>query len=119
MKKNYIVEKMGKTRTRYTFTEKNGKNESICFDLSRIESDGKKGSLPYLWKKAGYIDRILKSRWILEVFCTEEDGSCWGRYNPQIIPGTNKINFDWMLEATEENRQKLIDEVYRLAFIAA
>lgn len=29
--------------------------------------------------------------------------------------GCSKLNFEWLLEATEENRQKIIDEIYRRA----
>lgn len=38
-------------------------------------------------------------------------------YNPQL-KRMYEINFDWIFEATEENLQKLIDEVWRLFSIA-
>ena len=122
MKRNYTVEKRSAYRELITFEGVNSKNEKIQLELTRCESEGKAGSLPYLWKKNGRMDRILKNWWCLSTFATEDagNGSCWGRYNPQDkISEDGKrrvIDFGWMLEATEENREKLIAEVERLAF---
>ena len=120
--RKYTVEKMSETRELITFEGVNSKNEKIQMELTRCESEGKAGSLPYLWKKKRYMDRILKNWWCLSTFATEDagNGTCWGRYNPQEkISEDGKrrvINFEWMFEATEENRKKLIEEVERLAF---
>lgn len=118
MKKEYIAEYQGGTRTLYSFTEPNAKGERIQFELTACHNPGDKNSLPYLWKKHKFIDRVLETWWNLQVYVTNENG-CFGRYNPTVkLSEDGKrqvINFDWMLEATEENKQKLIDEVYRLA----
>lgn len=118
MLKDYeVVRQSGKT-TLYSFTDRNAKGEKIQFELTPCSNPGGKNSLPYLWKKHGFIDRVLETWWSLQVYVTDKEG-CWGCYNPTeklSDDGTRKvINFDWMLEATEENKQKLIDEVFRLA----
>lgn len=120
--RKYTVEKFGRNRELLTFEELNAKGEKIQLELTRCENSGAVHSLPYIWKKAGYINRILETYWSLSTYATEDGGkgTCWGRYNPQEKPSEDgkrrAINFDWMFEATEENREKLIAEVERLAF---
>jgi len=52
----------------------------------------------------------------------ETENNCYGIYNPQSKRSDdgkrNVINFDWIFEATEENKQKLLEEVYN-RFMAA
>lgn len=49
--------------------------------------------------------------WSVQVYVEDSEGNCFGSYNPIIING--KINFEWLFEATEDNKQKLINEVYK------
>ena len=114
---NYKIEKFGETRELYTFEEKNSKGEKIQIEfLKCIPDNSSKNSLPNLWLEHGYIDRLLNSYWCVQVYATQEDGLCLGRYNPTIKKGTNKIDFDWTLEATEENKQKLLNEIIKRAY---
>lgn len=111
------IEEQGKARTRYTLNGTNKIGGTTIIDLMKCEPDNtSKHSLPVLWEKNGFIDRILPNYWSVEVFAYDDKGSCWGKFNPQVIPGKNKINFEWMLEATEDNRQKLLNEVCKLAY---
>lgn len=109
----YRVEQITDTRTRYHVLHKNDKGESLLIEITECE-----GTSPRLWFKMGYIDHLLKSYLSLVTYCTDSEGGCWGRYNPQIKPSAdgkrNVINFDWMFENTEENKQRLIDECIRL-----
>lgn len=118
MKKEYTTEMRSKTRTYHEFKEPNAKGEKIAFEFVKCENPGGKNSLPYLWKKNGYIDRILETYWSVDTYATDASG-CWGRYNPtEKISNDGKrlvLDFDWVLEATEENKQKIIDEIYRRA----
>lgn len=117
--RNYKVEKFGKTRELLTFIEKNKKGERIEVEITKCEDSDFKNSLPKLWKRYGYIDRVLPTYWSIDVCATDDNGT-WGRYNPQIKlseDGRRQVlNFDWMFEATPENKEKLITEVERLAF---
>lgn len=118
MRKEYTTEMRSKTRTYYEFTDPNAKGEKIAFEFIKCENPGGKNSLPYLWNKNGYIDRILETYWSVNTYVTDANG-CWRRYNPtERISDDGKrlvLDFDWVLEATEENKQKIINEIYRRA----
>ena len=118
MRKDYTIEQMAETRWFYTFTDTNGKGEKIIIELDKCEDwKENKKSLPKLWKKYGYIDRVLETYWSIQTYIKDTEGNSYGMYNPQVKRENGKpvINFDWMFEATEENKEKLIKEVYRLA----
>lgn len=118
MRKEYTVEQMAETRWFYTFTEPNAKGETLVIELSKCSNPGGNNALPVLWKKHGFIDRVLETSWSISTYVRDTEGKCYGRYNPQIKPHKCEINFDWMFEATEENKVKLIDETFRLFSIA-
>ncbi len=115
MKKEYTVEHIAETRWFYTFTEPNAKGEKVVIELCKCTNPGGNNAIPVLWEKHGYMDRVLETYWSIQTFVTDTEGCSYERYNPQVKPGGSKINFNWMFEATEENKQKLINEVYRLA----
>ena len=115
----------------YRFTEQNKKGETIEFSIERCGDWNKpidKNSLPYLWKKNGYIDRVLPNYWHVSTYATDKKGNCYGVYNPQekhlirkdkngnTIESRMVIDFDFMFEATEENKQKIIAEIEKRAF---
>lgn len=103
-------------RIRYRFEEKNAKGEEILVELISCTRDPGSRSLPIFWKKHGLIDRVLDS-WVgVNTYVTSEDGTCRGTYNPQESGIGHKINFDWMLEDTQENRARIIAEICRRAF---
>lgn len=115
---NYTIEKYTEHLTKIYITEKNGKDESLMIELSECTNPGGKNSLPYLWYKAGYTDKILDTYLFVDTSCTDSEGNCYHRYNSQTKRSDdgkrNVINFDWMFENTEENKQKLINECIRL-----
>jgi hypothetical protein len=59
-----------------------------------------------------------ETHWSISTYVTDTEGNCYGRYNPQSkISEDGKrtvLNFDWMFEATEENKEKLLNEVYKV-----
>jgi len=103
-------------RKEYTFT--NSKQEKIIVVLTETEHDrtNKKG-LMNLWVKSGLMERFIPKTINIATYVYEINGDCVGKYNPQIVPGKNKINFAWMLESTPENERKIIEEIKRLAEI--
>lgn len=115
---NYTIEKYTEHLTKIYITEKNGKDESLMIELLECTNPGGKNSLPYLWYKAGYTDKILDTYLSVDTSCTDSEGNCYHRYNPQTKRSDNGkrnvINFDWMFESTEENKQKLINECISL-----
>lgn len=114
----YTIEKGNGSLTWIYITEPNRKEETLTIELSECKNPGGKNALPYLWYKAGYTDKILDAYLCIHTYCTDSEGKCYGRYNPQTKESEdgkrNVINFDWMFENTEENKQKLINEVIRL-----
>lgn len=108
------IETMLRNRIRYSFERKNTKGERIVVELTRINCSDH--NLMKLWVQHGYMKQMLLSYWSIDVYVHDRDGYCWGRYNPQIRKDTRKINFDWILEATEENKEKILEEVRRRAY---
>ena len=96
------------------FDGENKNGERIDVELSRINAEG--SSIMNSWVKNGYIPKALPTWWSITVYVTDKDGNCYGRYNPQELPESHKINFNWVLEGTEENRIKILEEIERLAF---
>lgn len=117
-KNNYTVKQLVPTVLWFTFNEKNKKGEELTIELTLCTDSDSKNSLPKLWHKNGYIDRVLDTYWAVSTCVKDSEGRSWGKYNPQTKlsedGGRMVINFDWMMEATEENKEKLIDEVYRI-----
>ena len=103
-------------RVRYTFADKTRNGESLIVELIRCENLGGPHSIPNLWKDHGYIDRILENFIGTDVFATDEEGNCRRRYDPQLSKDGRRINFDWILEDTPENRDRIIAEICRRAF---
>lgn len=115
---NYTVEKVNGNITLIKITEPNTKGEMLVIELVECTNPCGKNSLPYLWKKHGYTDRVLETYLSIHTHCTDSENNCYHRYNPQIKLSEdgkrNVINFDWMFENTEENKEKLINECIRL-----
>lgn len=118
MKKEYTVEQMAGTRWFYTFIEPNTKGEKLVIELCKCTNLGGNNALPVLWKKHGYIDRVLETYWSISTYIKDTEGNSYGMYNPQHkLREDGKgmvIDFNWMFEATEENKEKLLDEVFRI-----
>ena len=70
----------------------------------------------------------MPNYWHVSTYATDKKGDCYGVYNPQekhfirkdkngkTIESRMVIDFDFMLEATEENKQKIIAEIEKRAF---
>lgn len=114
----YTIEKRSNTRTLYNVIDQNSKKETLSIEIVECKNLGGNNALPVLWQKNGYIDRVLDTYLCLDVYCYDSEAMCWGRYNPQVkLSEDGKrqvINFDWMFEATEENKLKLVNESIRL-----
>lgn len=112
------VESIPAARTVYTFARSTAAGESLVVEFSRCESSNTRGDCARLWYKHGYTSRILPTYWAVSTYATDADNNCRGRYNP-TIGADGKLDFAWVLEATEENRTKLLNEIMRRAGINA
>ena len=120
MNKEYTIKQNSETTWFYYFKEANEKGETFIIELSKCTNSGSNNALPVLWKKNGYIDRVLETYWCLNTYVTDTERNCYGRYNPQHKLSEDKkrevLNFDWMFEATDENKEKLLDEALKIFY---
>ena len=114
----YKINKVADNRFFIEFNTKNQKCETLTIELTKCFDNESNNSLPKLWFKNGYTDRILKSYWSVNTYVKDSEGRSWGRYNIQNKLSEDgkrsEINFDWMFEATEENKYKILNEIYKL-----
>lgn len=129
---NVEVEEMAAgNRWWITFGEKTPRGEQLMVELTRCEADPKdKKALPYVAKKNGWSDKPLSSWWSVQTYTTDDRGHGIDLYNPTIksesyetYKGANLVrrcryvaDFNWWLEATEENARKLLEEIERRAY---
>ena len=73
-----------------------------------------KNDLANLWVKHGYIDRFLPTTAHIQTYYTDNNNNCYGYYNIQHKRHSNKVDFDYMLEATPENINRLLAECIRM-----
>lgn len=111
----YTIEKMSEIREFYHFNDRNSKGERIEVEFVKIENNHK-GHLINLWYKKGFIKKQLENYWHITVYAYDKEGTCYGKYNPQIFPHVAKINFDWILEATEENKKRILHEIIKRTY---
>ena len=127
--RKYVKENRAEQRVVYTFKEQNALNETIVVEINKVFVNNKdKNSLPKLWKKEGYTEKLYDSYIFLESYAIDKNGMSYGKYNPtiktkrQYDPYTKKlisynvINFDNIYEVSEENIKRLLGMVERIAF---
>lgn len=114
MKVDFIAEKMGFRVKRtgeysalYCYDKPNGLGETLEVEVGLSYDCNLKNSLPKLWKKWGWTRHVYKTWWSVRTFVY--NGNCIRDYNPTIYG--RGINFRWLLEATEENFEKILAEI--------
>ena len=108
------------------FNETNAKGEEITLNIKKCVPDLKyKKSLMNVWVKAGFLEKPLETYWSTDTSVNKPDGTCYRAYDPQLIDykkydskgnvveSRYVINFDWILEATPENYDKIVAEEER------
>lgn len=112
----YEVENKGYGSIWITVLGENAKKETMIIEIIPCKNTGGSNSLPNLWHKNGYTDKVMETYICCSTYVTDSEGSCRGAYDPtsKYDGKRNVINFDWLLEDTEENRQKIINECIRL-----
>lgn len=109
------IEKMNQKGTRefYYFNDRNHKDEKIEVEFVKIENNH---NLINIWYKKCFIKEQLESYWHVTVYVYDKEGNCYGKYNPQILPHGTGINFDWILEATKENKERILNEIIKRTY---
>ena len=118
---DYTIAENG-NRKIITFLEKNNLKEKMIIELTKCHASKNKNgnidkkSLPYLWYKNGYINRILMDYIGVNTYVYDSEGNCYMKYNVQVKNDNksrrNVINFNYMLENKKENEKKLIELCY-------
>ena len=72
-----------------------------------------KNTIPELWFKNGYTNKVLNKYMCISTYCRDKDGIFSAKFNPQI-KGIHEIDFDYMLESNQENLKKLIDKTIEM-----
>lgn len=91
----------------------NGKGETLVIQVTECKNPGGAHSIPRQWHKLGYTATELQTWWSVDTYVTDANGNCWGKYNPQHIPGKHQLNFKCVKEATPANLRELLKEVAR------
>lgn len=125
----WIKEPAPSAYQRYWFTAKetNAKGEALVIEATECRHNLKdKKCLMNLWAKNGFIKEPLESYWSISTYVTDTEGNCRLAYNPscyfytqrdskgKVIISNTRIDFDWLLTATEENLQKMLAECARM-----
>lgn len=94
--------------------------EGLLVDIKTVKHERKPNDLMTIWVKEGYLPEFLETTLHVDTEYTTkgEDGwdICTGNtFNPYIKyrDGRPVVNFDWVLEATPENEQRIIKEIER------
>lgn len=136
----YTVEQLSPSRWFIRFRTDKGQNLTV--ELGRIETPEKltKSDLMYMWVKNKRLPAPLPTWWDVKVYAYDSEGYCYHWFNPQVKEITEQhtetvypafnwqkpekvtkttrrcvINFNWVIEATEQNAKKILDEVEKMA----
>lgn len=110
-----------KSTSIYQISECNSLGETLTIEIVKCTSDNnRKNSLPNLWVKHGFTDTLFNSYWNVTTYVYDSKGNCRMKYNPQVKWSDDQkcyvINFNYMCEATEENKKMLINEIIKRFF---
>lgn len=105
------VKEMAENCRWFVYVEPNENDLEFLIELTFCYPDNKsQNSLPNRWFKNGFIGRVLENYIAIDTYLTTEK-CCVSGDNPTVIKQGNRdvINFENMLEITEENVKYLIE----------
>ena len=101
------IEQITPTRTYYYV------GNNFIIELTNVYFDKQvRTDLMTQWVKAGYLPHRMSSYISVTTYFTDKAGNCTGKCNPQYNK-EHKLNFEYVLEVTEENTIKLLRECIR------
>ena len=112
----FVTKSVNKCTGAITFTSLDGKFQifvSCCTHDLKCKYD-----LMNLWKKAGYINKVLLTHICIDTEFTDDNNNCYGWYNITHKRSCDKkrtvIDFDYLREWNDENIRELVAECIRL-----
>lgn len=107
----------------YDMPTKDGERLQVAF--IRSINDHSSASLADSWFREGKTPTRLETWWSVTTYCYGERG-CTSKYNPTMIRSIHHNekgdyvvpvnNYEWILEATEENMERILAEIERQTF---
>jgi hypothetical protein len=100
----------------WEYPKQNKKGESLTVEVNSCYNEKSPRCLPVLWYKNGWTDRLILNYWSVRSYVHDPDGNCYGRYDFTKLSDDGKsrvIDFDWILENTIENLEKMVAEMLR------
>ena len=86
----------------------------LTVEVCTTEHSGIKGGAMDVYVKNGWIDHFMDKTLGVQTYFKLPDGTKVGElFNPTIknVGSKREIDFDWLLEATPENEQRILDEI--------
>lgn len=100
----------------WDYAKKNKKGERLTISINCCYNEKSEHCLPMLWYRAGYTDRLILNYLSLDTYVYLPNGECCRRYDFTKESEDGKrltIDFDWVLEQSEENLEKMVKEILR------
>ena len=117
------------TRHWFYSPKPNANGETMTIEINAVSHDLKnKRSLMNLWVKEGWLKAPIETFWSVTTYVEDAKGNCRGAYNPQhydykkrdgkgrVVFSNMRIEFAWILPATEENLTKVVEECERMFY---
>lgn len=100
-----------------TYSENVNGGELVIEIRTRKTDMRRRGDLMRTWVQRGHLAEPIKRYLQVDTYFYDENGRCWGYYNPTEKRGGlgRVIDFEWMLEATPENEARIVAECLRMA----
>lgn len=100
----------------WDYPAQNKHGERLVIEVNCCYNDETPHSLPVLWYKNGWTDKLILNFWSVNSYVYDKEGNCFGKYDFTKTSEDGRrrvIDFDWLLDATIENLEKMVAEMLR------
>ena len=89
---------------------------TLAVEICTTDHNGIKGGSMDVYVKNGWVDRFMSKTLGVQTYFKLPDGTKVGElFNPTVkrVSAGSELDFDWLLEATHENEERILDEIGR------
>lgn len=100
----------------FEYPKENKKGEKIVVEVNCCYNENTPHSLPVIWFKNGWTKKLILNYIDVRSYVYDKDGNCSGMYDFVKLSEDGKrrvIDFDWVLEQTTDNLEKMVREMLR------